>query len=281
MGDLRTPEGDDALVPARHSEGRQGALNRVLEARWLLLQWVQRDFTVQYRQSVLGVVWAIVQPLMLLVFYGLVFNRVLGIEAPHGNYVVFALCGLVPWTFITSVLTRSIVSLASASYVIKQVYFPRSLIPLASTGVTTIDLLLGTAVLIGAQVVANGELHIATLALIPIFLCVLLLMAAVGVVAAVLGAFVRDLRFVLPLLIQVGFIATPVMYPRSQVPARYAWVYDANPIGRVIEAVRACVIEGRWPSFGLLAGLFVLGVLSLVVALAYSSAVEDRLPDLL
>lgn len=256
-------------------------LSELWAARWLLLLWVKRDFTVQYRQSVLGPLWAFAQPVSLLIVYGLVFRNVLGVKAPHGSYLVFALCGLVPWTFLASTVNRSLVALAAASPIIRQVYFPRAVVPLAGTGVTVIDLALGTTVLLIVQVVANGELHLATLSLALIYLDYVLVLGAVGVIASLLGALVRDVRFVVPLLLQAGFIATPVMYPRSLVPSRFGWVYDLNPVSRVIEAVRGAVIDGRWPSLGLLAALTVLGVVLLVLATWYASAVEDRLPDLL
>lgn len=258
-----------------------GPLRSLWAARWLLLQWVRRDFTVQYRQSALGPLWALVQPLSLLVVYGIVFRQVLNVRPPQGSYLAFALCGLVPWTFVASAVTRSVQSLANAAPIIKQVSFPRSVVPLAATGVTVVDLALGTVVLLATQLVANGRLHVATLSLVVIYLDLVLVLAAVSVVAALVGALVRDIRFLIPLVLQVGFIATPVMYPRSLVPSRFGWVYDLNPVGRVIEAVRAAVIEGRWPSPALLAGLTLGGVVLLVAALLYSAAIEDRLPDLL
>lgn len=258
-----------------------GALGGLWAARWLLSQWIRRDFTVQYRQSVLGPLWAVVQPLSLLLVYGIVFSQVLNVRPPRGSYLVFALCGLVPWTFVASAITRSVQSLANAAPIIKQVSFPRSVVPLAATGVTVVDLVLGTAVLLLTQAVANGELHLATLSLVVVYLDLVLVLAAVSVFGALIGALVRDIRFLVPLVLQVAFIATPVMYPRSLVPARFGWIYDVNPVSRVIEAVRGAVIDGRWPSPALLAGLTLAGILLLAAAVRYSSSIEDRLPDLL
>lgn len=270
---------DGVLAPPRHPGRRP--LAGLWHARWLLSQWVRRDFTVQYRQSALGPLWAVVQPLSLLVVYGIVFRQVLDVRPPRGSYLVFALCGLIPWTFVASATTRSVQSLANAAPIIKQVSFPRCVVPLAATGVTVVDLALGTVVLLVTQVVANGRLHLATLSLVVIYLDLVLILAALSVVGALVGALVRDVRFLVPLLLQVGFIATPVMYPRNLVPSRFGWAYDLNPIGRVIEATRAAVVDGRWPSPALLAGLTLAGALLLIAAVHYSSAIEDRLPDLL
>lgn len=250
--------------------------------RWLLIQWSRRDFTVQYRQSLLGVVWAIVQPLMLLVLYGVIFTAFLGIKPDRGSYAVFALCGLVPWTFISSAIGRSSGAIAGNAGLLRQVYFPRAIIPLASTGVTVIDLAIATVVLLIAQGVTAGTIHLSTLALVPIYLGLILFMSGVSIVVSVIGALVRDIRFLIPLALQVGFLATPIMYPRrGTVPSRYSWIYSLNPVARTIEGVRQAVIDGTWPpAYGLVL-LVGVGAVSLIVGLRYSAAVEERLPDLL
>ncbi len=250
-------------------------------SRHLLAQWVRRDVTVQYRQSLLGPAWAVVQPLLLLGVYGLILHNVLDVGDVPGSYIVFALCGLAPWTFISSSLMRSVGSLADSASILKQVYFPRAIIPLAGTGVTAVDLTASSVILLVSQVALNHELHLSTLALIPIYLALLLMMGALAVVAALVGGLVRDLRFVMPLVLQLGFIVSPVMYPRTLVPDDYRWVYDLNPVGRVIGAVRDAVVLGDWPSPALLVGLLVTGALALLLALKYSASVESRLPDLL
>jgi lipopolysaccharide transport system permease protein len=249
--------------------------------RWLLWQWTRRDFIVQYRQSLLGLAWAVVQPLLLLGLYGIIFARVLKVHATEGNYLVFALCGLSPWTFLSTALNRSSASLLGATAVIRQVYFPRAIVPLASIGMTTIDLLLSTAILLVTQLATAGTIHLSTLALVPIYLGLFLLMAGICIFVALIGALVRDVRFIIPLVIQIGFIATPIMYPRTLVPHHYAWLYNLNPIGQVINAVRSAVILGRWPSVALLGGIIGSGAVVLALGLWYADAVEDRLPDLL
>lgn len=266
---------------SRSEEVAPSGIAALWSSRHLLVQWVRRDVTVQYRQSLLGPAWAIAQPLLLLGVYGLVLHNVLDVGDVPGSYVVFALCGLAPWTFMASSLMRSVGSLADAAPIVKQVYFPRAVVPLAGTGVTAVDLAAATSVLLLAQVALNHQLHASTLALVPIYIALLLMMGAIAVVAALVGALVRDLRFVMPLVLQLGFIVSPVMYPRTLVPDGYQWVYDLNPVSRVIGAVREAVVLGRWPSAALLAGLLATGAVSLLLALRYSASVEARLPDLL
>ncbi len=237
---------------------------------------------MRYRQSALGLAWALVQPALLLLVYGLVFTKVLHIQTPRGSYLVFAYCGLAPWTFISNTVTWGIQSLVTNSSVIKQVYFPRAVIPLAAGGVIVLDLLIGTGVLLALQLITAGTIHLSTLALIPIYFGLILLVEGLVVFAGILGSLVRDIRFVVPLVLQVCFIATPIMYPQSQVQGRLAkLLFSLNPLARVIEAIRQAVIDGRWPSVPLLGGLIATGFVVLWLAVTYSNAVEDRLPDLL
>lgn len=257
----------------------EGPIRRLWVSRWLLLQWVRRDFTVQYRQSLLGAAWPLVQTLLLLGVYGVVFTAVLDVESPRGSYVVFALCGLAPWAFLASAVQRGVVSLSNAAPIIQQVHFPRAIVPLASTGVTVIDLGISTALLLVARLVAEESVPLSVVALVPIYLGLVMLLAGVCVVGSIIGVLVRDLRFAVPLVLQVGFIATPVMYPASLVPEDRRWIYDINPMARTIEAVRGAVIDGRWPSAGLLLGLLAAGAVTLVASVFYAASVEDRLVD--
>jgi lipopolysaccharide transport system permease protein len=248
-------------------------------SRWLLLQWVKRDFTVQYRQSLLGAAWPLVQTSLLLGIYGLVFTQVLDVRSPHGSYLVFALCGLAPWAFIASAVQRGLVSLTNAAPIIQQVHFPRAVVPLASTGVTVIDLSISTSLLLVVQLVTDHTMPLSVLALVPIYLGMAMLLAGICVVGAIVGVLVRDLRFAVPLVLQVGFIATPVMYPATLVPESRRWIYDINPIARTIGAVREAVTEGRWPSLALVGGLLGVGAVVLLGSILYASTVEDRLVD--
>lgn len=260
----------------------RGVARQLWQARWLFLQWVQRDFIVRYRQSGLGLAWALIQPALLLLVYGLVFTKVLHVNSPRGSYLVFAYCGLAPWTFVSNAITWGLQSLISNTAVIKQVYFPRAIIPLAAGGVVMLDLLIGTGVLLALQLATAGTVHLSTVALLPIFLGLVLIVEGVVVFSGLLGSFVRDIRFVMPLLLQVVFIATPIMYPRSQVKGHLAaFIFLLNPLARVVAATREAVIYGQWPSPLLMAVLILSGVVVTALAVVYSRAVENRLPDLL
>ncbi len=272
-----------AQLPAAEPLSRSASIPAQLwRFRWLFFQWVQRDFIVRYRQSALGLAWALIQPALLLLVYGLVFTKVLHVQSPSGSYLVFAYCGLAPWTFVSNAVTWGIQSLVTNTSVIRQVYFPRSVIPLAAGGVIVLDLMIGTAVLLGLQLATAGTIHLATLSLIPIYVGLFLLVEGFVVFAGMLGAFVRDIRFVMPLVLQVCFIASPIMYPQTQVKGHIGrLVFTLNPLAQVIGAIRRAVIYGSWPSLGLLAGLIGTGLLVAALSVVYANSIEDRLPDLL
>lgn len=247
-----------------------------------MLQWVRRDFIVRYRQSGLGLLWALLQPALLLTVYGIVFVKILHVRSPHGSYLVFAYCGLAPWTFMANAVTWGSQSFSTATSIIKQVYFPRSVVPLAAGGVIVLDLLISTIVLLFLQLVTAGGIHLSTLALIPLFVGFVFFVEGLVVFSSVLGALVRDIRFVIPLALQVGFIITPVMYPRSQVgTGSWSWVFSINPFAQVISGVRSAVVYGQWPSLVLIVVLLVGGATFLALSVQYLNSVEDRLPDLL
>jgi lipopolysaccharide transport system permease protein len=279
MATVQDPE--PVLERTKVGLARSGQVVRLWEARWLFLQWVHRDFTVRYRQSGLGFAWSLLQPLLLLAFYGIIFVHVLHVDPHRGNYLVFAYCGLAPWTFLATGLSSAVVSLGTAAPVIKQVAFPRVIVPLSAAGVVAVDLAVSVAVLLVLQIATAHVVHVSTLALIPLILGLVLLTSALAIFLGVLGAFVRDARFVIPLLLQVGFIATPVMYDRSGVGGSLGLAFRLNPMAHVIEGFREAVIDGTWPSLTLCASLIFGGLALLLVAVAYCSSVEDRLPDLL
>jgi lipopolysaccharide transport system permease protein len=271
-----------ARTAARRAAGigrkSDGLFVRIYRVRWLLLQWARRDFRVRYRQSVLGPAWSVIQPTVLLAFYGVLFVQALHVRPDRGPYVLFAWCGLTTWVLISTSLITGTPSLVISQPLITKVYFPREVVPFAAVLVSAFDLAIATVILVVLTGVTVG-LSSSMLALVPIYLSLIMFTAAVTTFAATFAAFARDIQHALPLVLQVAFIATPVMYPSKLVPARFAWVFRFNPIAVLIEQVRTCVIDQRWPPASTLGLDVVVGVLALIVAVAYVRSVEHRLPD--
>ena len=246
----------------------------------MLLQWARREFRVRYRQSALGLAWSVLQPALLLAVYGTLFTLVLGVSSDRGPYPLFAWCGLTVWSFFATAMQSGANSFITALPIVSKVYFPREVVPLAAVGAVTIDLAISTSVLV-VLAATTWTLHLSMVALVPLLFGLVMLAAALGSLLGTATAFLRDIRHAIPLLLQVGFIATPVMYSSSLVPERFRVVYDINPLARLVSAVRACVIDGEFPPTIDLVAIPLVSTLLLLLAMRYVRSVEHRLVDLL
>lgn len=260
-------------------------LNDPLQARLrdeaaLLRVWSRREYRIRYRQSLLGLGWAVLQPLATLAVYGTVLAGLLGIDAPGGlPYASFAFAGLVPWTFVASAIAAGVPATVNASSLISKVYFPREVIPLSVALACSLDLAIATVILLLLSLAQGISIGPALLALLVIDAILVLWVAAGTIFAASLTVFVRDLRHVLPFALQLLFFASPIMYPSTLLPARWRWLEDANPLAYAAEATRDAVLRNEWPDVALLCGHLTLSSLALILAVAYTRSVEPRMVD--
>jgi len=213
-------------------------LREVWAFRELLYFLVWRDVSVRYKQTVFGVAWAIIQPVFAMVVFSLFFGRLAKIPSDGVPYPVFSYAALVPWTFFANGLTQISNSLVRDANLITKVYFPRLVLPIASALGGLVDFTLSFIVLLGMMVAYKTHPTINVL-LIP-FLLLLALATSVGVGLwlAALNVRYRDVRYILPFLIQAWLFATPVVYPSSLLPARWRLLYGLNPMAGVVEGFR-------------------------------------------
>ena len=252
---------------------------RVRKALPLIAMWGRREYHIRYRQSALGVAWGVAQPAALLLTYGVVLSLVFKVPSEGLPYISMAYAGLVSWTFVANAISAGFPSMMAALPLISKVYFPREFVSLAVTASAGVDLAIGTTVLLVLVVVQDVGLGVTALALIPIDLILVVDVAAVAVVGSAVTVFVRDVRHVLPVALQVVFFASPVMYPASLVPSSWRWVNSVNPIAVVTEATRDAVLRHQWPNWPLLGVHAITAVALLVLAIAYVRSVEPRLVD--
>jgi lipopolysaccharide transport system permease protein len=199
---------------------------------------VIRDVTVRYKQTILGIAWAIVQPLMMMAIYTVVFGRFAGMPSDGLPYPLFAFAGLLPWTFISNAVQSSGNSLLHNVHVITKVYFPRILIPAASVGMGLVDFGIASIVL-SLLMVYYGAAPTWNLLMFPVLVFVTVVLAlGLGLWAAALNVRYRDVRHLLPFLIQVWMFLSPIIYPLSIVPARWRWLAAFNPLCGIIENIR-------------------------------------------
>ena len=228
----------------------------VWEHRELLWFLTWRDVKLRYKQTGLGVLWAIIQPTAPMLIFTLVFGRLVGVPA-DGPYPLFAFAGLLPWTFFANAVTNCATSVVTSANLITKVYFPRMIIPGAATMAALMDFVIGMGVLVVLMIWYQVPPH-ATLLVLPLLIALTTMLAlGVGMLLAAITVQYRDVRYALPFLIQFWMFATPIIFPSRIVPERWQWAVTLNPMAGIIENFRAALF-GRpigWSALALAAAI--------------------------
>jgi lipopolysaccharide transport system permease protein len=219
--------------------------------RDLLYILTERDIKVRYKQTILGALWAIIQPLFTMLVFTLFFGRLAGMPSDNIPYPIFAYAGLLPWTFFSNAVTNSGNSLVGNSNLITKVYFPRMIIPIATVGAGLVDFTIAFALLVILMIYYGVGLSI-NIVMFP-FLVILTSFLAIGIGMWLSGLNVkyRDIRYALPFVIQLGMFATPIIYPASIVPENWRWVLAFNPLTGIIEGFRSAFFARPFDWLGL------------------------------
>jgi len=246
--------------------------------RELLFFLIWRDVKVRYKQTALGAGWAILQPFLLMVVFSVFFGRLLHVQSAGVPYPVFAYTALVPWTMFSNAVAQSGGSLVANQQLLTKIYFPRLLIPISATLGNLVDFVFAFAVLIGLMLY-YGIAPTAAILLTPLLVLLAVVTAlGVGLWLAALNVKYRDVRYVIPFLIQLWLFATPVAYSSSIVPAAWRPLYDLNPMVGVVEGFRWALLDTGHldPMFGLSA---VVAVVLLLGGLVYFRRTERTFAD--
>jgi len=225
--------------------------------RELLFFLTWRDVKVRYKQTVLGAAWAILQPLFMMIIFTIFFGRVAGVDSAGTPYPLFALAGLVPWTFFSNTISASGNSLVGSAHLITKVYFPRLIVPAAAMMAGLVDFMLAFLLLAGLMIYYRVTLTMQVLFLPVLVLLTALFGLGVGTWMSALNVKYRDVRFALPFLIQLWLFVSSVILPSSSVPAKYRWVLMLNPMSGIIEGYRAALfgLPFDWPALAVAAVL--------------------------
>lgn len=202
----------------------------------------KRDIKVRYKQTVLGGLWAIIQPFCTMVVFSIFFGRLAKLPSDGIPYPIFVYAGLLPWTYFTNSITNSGNSLVGSANLITKVYFPRVIIPASASLAGLLDFFIAMTILF-VMMVYYGLYPGIEIVILP-FLIGLTFLCAVGVGLwlSAMNVQYRDIRYAIPFIIQIWMFVSPVIYPASLVTERYKWVLALNPMGGVINAFRACVL---------------------------------------
>lgn len=256
------------------------SLGEVWEYRELLYFFVWRDLKVRYKQTAIGAAWAVLQPFMSMIVFSLFFGMLAKIPSRGLPYPIFYYSALLPWQFFASSLTQASNTMVEHQRVITKVYFPRLLLPLSVTLSGLLDFGIGFVVFLGMMFYYSMTPRLAMLWL-PAFLLLELLTAfGVGLWLSALNAIYRDVRYVLPFLVQFWLFASPVAYPSSLVPQRWRWAYGLNPMAGVIEGFR-WALTGRGDPPSVMLAVSAATVLAIMVGgVIYFQRMEDTVADI-
>ena len=249
------------------------------DSRELLYFFVWRDVKIRYKQTAIGAAWAVLQPLLNMVVFSIFFGKLAKMPSHGLPYPVFFYTALLPWTYFATALQNTTSVIVSQQHVITKVYFPRLILPLSAILSGLVDF--GVAFLVYVPIqLYYGIMPTRAVLLLPVFLLLAVLTAfGMGLWLSALNAIYRDVRYVVPFLVQFWMFASPVAYPSSLVPARWRVLYGLNPMAGVIEGFRwALTGQGRPPDLVVLAsGSMVL--LMLFGGLIYFQRTETTVAD--
>ena len=274
-GTLRVASPSTIIRPS----GTRPRLSELWAYRELLYFLVWRDLKVRYKQTVLGIAWAVLQPVATTVVFAIFLGRLAGVPSDGVPYPVFAYAAMLPWQLFAHALTESSNGLVANERLITKVYFPRLVIPLATILAGLVDFALALVVGIGLMAwygIALGPSIVA----VPFFVALALLTAlAVGLWLSALNVQYRDVRYTLGFLVQIWLFATPVAYPSSLVPERWRALYGLNPMAGVVEGFRWALLGHGQPPGALLGVSTAVTLVVLAGGLWYFTRMERTFAD--
>jgi lipopolysaccharide transport system permease protein len=254
-------------------------LKELWGARELLYFFVWRDIKVRYKQTAIGAAWVVIQPFMTMVVFSLFFGKLAKIPSNGLPYPIFYYSALLPWTYFAGALQQATNVVVDQQHVITKVYFPRLVLPLSAVTSGLLDFAISFLVFVGLMFWYHIKPGPALL-LFPLFLLLAFLTAlGVGLWLSTLNALYRDVRYVVPFLVQFWLFASPVAYPSSLVPERWRWLYGLNPMAGVIEGFRWSLTGQGQPPTLMLAASFAAVVLLVVGGMFFFHRMEGTIAD--
>ncbi|MBN1295838.1 ABC transporter permease [bacterium] len=238
--DNSPPKTQSRPTPVRREAGSRKGLRfrELIQFRELLVFLAWRDIKVRYKQTVLGGLWAIIQPLMTMVVFSIFFGRLAKIPSDGIPYPIFSYAALTPWTLFSNSLTKASTSLVGNANLVRKIYFPRIISPIAAVLTGAVDFALAFIILIGMMFAYGYYPTWRIIWVLPLLLLTMLTSLGAGLWLAALNVTYRDIRYIVPFLTQIWMFATPVAYPGSMLDEPWRSLYGLNPMAGVIEGFR-------------------------------------------
>lgn len=272
-----------SALPTTRIEPMRGGIELRLGELWryreLLYFFVWRDVKVRYKQTAIGVLWVILQPLLSMLVFTLFFGRLAKLPSQGLPYPVFYFAALVPWIYFSTSLLSVTNIVVDNQRVITKVYFPRLILPVSAALSGLVDFSIGFVVLV-IFTMSYGIRPGPSVLLLPLFLVLAFLtVMGIGLWLSALNALYRDVRYLIPFIVQFWLLASPVAYPSSMVPERYRWLYGLNPMAGVIDGFRwALTGRGQAPSTVLIASTAMV-IIAVFGGLIFFNRMEGSIAD--
>ena len=248
-------------------------VSELWEAREVLYRFGARDVTLRYRQTLLGVVWVVLQPLLTALLFVLLFSRVAHLNYGGTQPIVFIFAGMVVWNLFSGIITRAQASLVSNRDLVSKVFFPRMLVPLAVVYSCLVDFLVSMVFLVVLMVVFGVNPGVAVL-LVPVWTVMFILLASgIGLVTSALTVRYRDVNYFVPFLLQFLLFASPIVYSIVNVPSKYRVIYDLNPLTWLLQAFQWSIVNQPVPQLW----EFVLAIVGPIVAFVGGAIIFEQM----
>jgi len=266
-------------------ENRSGLFDLDWSALWeyreLLYLLVWRDIKVRYKQTAIGVGWVLLQPLITMLIFTVIFGQLAKVPSDGVWYPVFTLTALLPWTYFSQAITRSGGSLVANANLVNKIYFPRLLLPLATIVAPLVDLALSLVLLFGLLAYAGIPLTWKVITLPAFILLAMLTAMGLSLFLSAINVRYRDVGHAIPFLVQVWMFVSPIVYPVSLVPEQWRLLYSLNPMVGVIEGFRWALLGKDPPDPGVMAGSYIVLFVVLMAGTVYFKRMERQFADVI
>ena len=245
--------------------------------RELLKTSVKKDVRGKYKNSILGVLWSFLNPLLQIAVYAFVFGKILNVG--EENYTVFICCGLIPWTFFSVAINRCAFTIIENGGIIKKVYFPREILPISVVTAECVNFFISTIIILGF-VLATGLGFSWHLIFYPLVLFIqYFFIVSVSFIISSVTVYVRDLQHFIGVFLQLLFYATPIAYASSRVPASFQWIVKLNPVAYVIEGFRSIFIYHQVPNLMGLGAVFLFSIILFIIGYMIFSKLQKNFAE--
>lgn len=256
-------------------------LKELIQYKELIYAFTLREIKVRYKQTILGASWAILQPFALTVIFTVVFSVFLKVDSGLVPYPIFAYSALLPWTFFATSVNFGSLSIVNNSSLVTKIFFPRETLPISAIAAAFIDFLIAGVIFLLMAIYYNIEITSNIFLLWIIIPAIIIFTLGITLMLSALNVIFRDIKFVVPLLLQIWLYTSPVIYSVNQVPERLRIIYNINPMAPLLESFRNVTVNGTSPNFTELFFATVISILMFVFGYVFFKSKEKIFADVI